>query len=180
MRIIITPLLGSDEPSLPQIAKIETDPPKRVRKNTKKIINNSFNRGDVQFDGLTEDPVPDIDALERFSGQDYSKDFYAYYDSVQLEETVHELWIKDWADAWGTHSIGSIPRETLIQIYDYYVNHLLSKWDLVEIFVAISEYLGIRLQNWYFVLPPYQQQKLLHRLNAAKPFLTEASINRIF
>lgn len=150
---------------------------RKQRNGGDKIFDNSYNRGDIDYENFGIVEIDRTYARERLESYNNSQD---YYRMKLLFEKIDEIYLDtEWKKIYGKNK--KIPKQELSEIYDTIINKLDDEtYTNIEKFVAIAEFLDINYKILYDMIPHLYRANIIQELDEKYNVLKKHKIVKLF
>jgi len=138
-------------------------PKKKRRRYNDPIFDNSYNKGEIEFQPF--EPKIEINKQYVDNRLDDSYNAYDYYRKEVLHGEIDAIYNNsDWNKYYDTNK--KIPKRDLTEVYLYIIKNLKDKsFTIIETFIEIADYLGIKYKLLYEMIPNAYKKNLLKELD---------------
>lgn len=153
-------------------------PSKRSRRwGGDKILDNSYNRGDTEFEEFNKVEV-EHDFSDRYLDSSYNS--HEYFRNRSLYGMIDRVYSQtSWNDEYGWNK--RIPKGVVPGVYDHIVQSIdMANHTHLELFYAIADYLDLEEGNLYDSIGPAYKEKVLMELEEKTGILHKKRIKKLF
>jgi hypothetical protein len=142
-----------------------------------KIFDNSFNRGDIDFEVFGQVEIDKTYAKDRMESYTNSHDYYRLHNLYETVEIIYNE--TDWKRIYG--NIKKIPKQELCEIYEYIFSRIDDEtYTYIEKFISIADYLDVNYKILYDMMPHIYRAKVIQELDEKYNVLKKYKIVKLF
>lgn len=149
----------------------------KKRRPDDKILDNKYNKGEVEYEEFTE---PKIDPSFRLGRLNESYDSYDHYRMIDMNNFILGVY-KDtiWYKSYDINK--RIPKQELSEIYHFIKEQITdTSFTNTEIFIIIAQFLDVNMSILYKMIGLAYKCELIDELKKYKPKLIEDNIAPLF
>lgn len=162
-----------------EIDDIKLNKPKRKkRRYNDPILDNSYNKGEVSFHQF--DKKVEINKQYVSTRLDDSYNAHDYYRKELLNEEIADIYDESkWGKTYGL--VKKVPKKDLTELFLHLRNTIKDiTYTEIELFIEIADYLDIKYEILYEMIPNVYKKRLLNELDREFDNIQKTKILKLF